>query len=330
VPCTGPDLFVSLTSRGELVRNPTARLLHAGIAPAEGHFVRPDLPVTGMAARGKPETAIETGSGATVAYQPAVAIGGEKHESYFVHPPWRGEGKGYTFWQRTVRVPKDATLDFYTAMSERAPGRSDGIVFIVQMAEEGGQFEEIYRTTQIAHEWKHHTVSLARWTGKAARLKFIADCGPKDDTTTDQGYWGDVRVLGPGQDEKAATKPVRFMTWVNDKDFTSGFYFSDIRSSQVDLEFIMESAEPVWLKELAAYAHPDAMYREFERGLVVANPSPRPYTFDLERLFPGKRFRRLKGTANQDTQTNDGSAVGSRLTLEPKDALFLVREQSPL
>ncbi|MBM4044166.1 MAG: hypothetical protein FJ279_03560 [Planctomycetes bacterium] len=135
-------------------------------------------------------------------------------------------------------------------------------------------------------------------------------------------------MLGPGEDEKAATKPVRFMTWVNDADFTSGFYFSDIRSSQVDLEFIVESSEPVWLRDLAAYAHPDATYREFERGLVVANPSPRPYTFDLERLFPGKRFRRLKATANQDTKTNDGSAVAGRLTLEPKDALFLIREQT--
>lgn len=29
--------------------------------------------------------------------------------------------------------------------------------------------------------------------------------------------------------------------------------------------------------------------------LVLANPSPRPYTIDLRQLFPGITFRRLKG-----------------------------------
>ena len=43
----------------------------------------------------------------------------------------------------------------------------------------------------------------------------------------------------------------------------------------------------------------------------------------LSRIAPGRRFRRIKGSARQDPITNDGSAVGASLTLGPKDGLFL-------
>ena len=58
---------------------------------------------------------------------------------------------------------------------------------------------------------------------------------------------------------------------------------------------------------------------------MLANPSRRPCTFELARLFPGQRFRRLAGSPNQDPQINDGSAVGAEVTLASQDALFLVR-----
>ena len=87
-----------------------------------------------------------------------------------------------------------------------------------------------------------------------------------------------------------------------------------------------EGSEPLWISELSVHAHPDAIYREFENGLVLANPSPRPYTFELDKLFPGKQFRRIQATANQDTRTNNGTLVSNTITIRPKDALFLVRE----
>jgi hypothetical protein len=67
------------------------------------------------------------------------------------------------------------------------------------------------------------------------------------------------------------------------------------------------------------------MYREFENGVVLANPSFSPYDFDLAELFPDQRFRRLRGTANQDPRTNDGSEVNDTVELQGKDGLFLVR-----
>jgi hypothetical protein len=133
-------------------------------------------------------------------------------------------------------------------------------------------------------------------------------------------------VIAPGENSTAPTKPARYMTWCNEKDFSSAFYFSDIRSGKIDLEITIEGSEPLWISELTAHAWPDVIYREFEHGIVLANPSPRAHTFKLDELFVGKKFRRIKATANQDTSTNNGHPVSKSIILGPKDALFLVKE----
>ena len=170
-----------------------------------------------------------------------------------------------------------------------------------------------------------HRVSLTEFAGRKVRLKFVADCGPNDNSTTDHAHWGDVVVVGPDGRTKW-TPPARFMTWVNDRDFTSGFYFSDIRSDRVDLEWQVEGPESVRIKSVQVFGHPDVIYREYEGGLVLANPSPRPYAIDLQRLCPGTQFRRLKGSPLQDPVTNDGSRISGSVTLKPLEGLFLVTE----
>jgi len=125
---------------------------------------------------------------------------------------------------------------------------------------------------------------------------------------------------------KNVTKAVRFMTWCNEKDFSSGFYFSQILSERIDLEFTIEGPESLRISRLSIHAHPDAIYRQFERGLVLANPSPRPYIFEPAKLFPGDKFRRIRATARQDTVTNNGKKVSDKITLGPRDALFLIKE----
>ena len=137
-----------------------------------------------------------------------------------------------------------------------------------------------------------------------------------------------ARLMWAGMlSNQASRSGAQFMTWCNQKDFTSGFYFSEVHSQQIALEFTIEGAEPLWICELTVHAHPDAMVREFEHGLVLANPSPRRYIFELGKLFPGRKFRRIQGTANQDTVANNGSLVSDKVVLEPKDALFLIRER---
>jgi hypothetical protein len=129
----------------------------------------------------------------------------------------------------------------------------------------------------------------------------------------------------PGLDQRVIEEQNRFVSYVNQKDFTSGFYFSKLGGDTVDLELTVEGPEPVWITGIEAYSHPDAMYREFEHGIVLANPSDGPYTFDLAELFPGQEFRRLEGSKKQDPKTNDGSAVTGTVRLQGKDALFLVK-----
>jgi hypothetical protein len=134
-----------------------------------------------------------------------------------------------------------------------------------------------------------------------------------------------MMYVGVAQEGKQAASENRFMTWVNGNDFDSGFYFPNVESSQVDLEFVIEGSESIWLHSIQAYAHPDVIYRQFVNGLVVANPSPRPYVFELDRLFPGQTFRRLKGSPTQDTICNDGSIVHGELNIGSKEGLFLIK-----
>jgi hypothetical protein len=330
VPCQGPDLFVSVTMVGKPLRGyppEIARLGWVGIAEPRGKLVTQALPYLGMCIRGQKETAALQEAGAVIQFREKLSLAGEKHDCYLVHPPYR-TGTGYSFWQRELSVPKDGRLDFFLGMGERASGRSDGVVFKVLLAElkdDGtGQYVKLYEHAQADSHWTHHSVSLSKWEGKRVRLRFVSDCGPNDNATTDHSLWGDVQIVDPAQRAKE-TEPVRFMTWINDKAFTSGFYYSQVNSPTIDLEFSVEGSEPVWISGLAVHACPDVIYREFQNGLVLANPARHEHTFDMDALFPGQRFCRIHGSPRQDPRTNDGSPVSGRLILQERDGLFLVR-----
>ncbi|MHC4681212.1 MAG: hypothetical protein ACYTEK_21230, partial [Planctomycetota bacterium] len=61
------------------------------------------------------------------------------------------------------------------------------------------------------------------YPGEAARLMYVGAC----------------------PSGRQAEKADRFMTWVNGADFDSGFYFANIDSDEIDLEFTVEGSEPV-------------------------------------------------------------------------------------
>ena len=98
-----------------------------------------------------------------------------------------------------------------------------------------------------------------------------------------------------------------------------------IRSDEVDLSFAIEGKQSVTLRSVTAHAHPDVIYRVFEGGIVLANPSLKRYTFDLDQISPGRKYRRFKATPQQDLKTNNGRPVGKTVTLGERDALFLAR-----
>ncbi len=334
VPCDGPDLLVTLTARGAPLKDypeDVARLAWLGVARPQGQLVHADLPPAGMCLRGGKEREIDAASGASVRFQPGRRLNDDPRDAYLVHPPYKG-AVGYTFWHRDVTVPKGGRLELFTGMGEKAPERSDGVTFRVLARElrDGqtpGEREVLLEHSQKESRWVAHRVDLAPYARQRVRLTFVSDCGPADDSTTDHSYWAGVFVVGP-EGRQAVTPSVRFMTWLGREELTSTFYFSDVRTRAVDLELSIEGAGPIWIADLGAHPGADALYREFQRGLVLANPSPRPYTFDLEKLLPGRRFRRLRGSSRQDPQTNDGSPVRGTLTLGPKDGLFLIADQT--
>jgi hypothetical protein len=120
----------------------------------------------------------------------------------------------------------------------------------------------------------------------------------------------------------------RHMAWVNRKPFESAFVFREIGSDTIDIEIEVESRESIRIREFGAYCAGDIRTREFENGVVLANPKSEPVQIDLTDLFPGRSFRRIEGTPEQDTVTNNGLPVTeSVVTLSKWDALFLIKEK---
>ncbi len=118
----------------------------------------------------------------------------------------------------------------------------------------------------------------------------------------------------------------RRFAYMNNKSFTNYILFEDTKSEQAYIQIRFVSHEPVYIEALKLFAAGDPMYREFENALVITNPGHHQYTFDLTEISPEKKYRRIDGTQFQDPETNNGKAVGDKITLGKHDALFLVKE----
>jgi len=336
VPCRGPDLTVRVTMTAEPMEGYPVTIARAGwcgIADPAWVLVRADDPPrTGMRLRGESvDRPLDRTSGATVQYRAARNVGGRVLPAYFCHPPWRGKKTGYTFWERAVTVPQKGVLRFAVGMGKLSPARSDGVLFRVLLRpadvsdEASGSWRVLFEKNYKAFAWEDHQISLKRWAGRRVVLRFVSDAGPANNSTTDHSAWGDVRVVSDGP-EPPRTKPVRAMTFVGTGAFTSWFTFREVRTPKVDLLFEFEGRGPVHLRNVAAFSAPDVIVRAYEYGAVLANPSHHPVTLDLAALFPGRRFRRLRGSPEQDVAVNNGQQVGPTVTLGERDALFLVAE----
>ncbi|MDF3078984.1 MAG: hypothetical protein K0S09_2873 [Sphingobacteriaceae bacterium] len=121
----------------------------------------------------------------------------------------------------------------------------------------------------------------------------------------------------------STAQPFKQMSFVNDKWFDAIFYFRDVKEASIALNVEIESFEDLFIKDIKVYAYPDAVYRRFENGIVLINPSRHPFTFNLDQIAPGINYARLKGT--QDPGTNNGQPVGKSLTLGERQGLFLRR-----
>jgi hypothetical protein len=333
VPTDGPNLFVAVKMLAEPMAGypkNVARLAKLGVSGGITDLMASPPLAVGMRLRGESEEVdLDPESGASCQLSKS-EIDGDRRPAYLVHPPYRFK-KGYTFWTQQAWVPGGSELRFALGMGELSPERSDGVRFEVHVAvvdgDQIGTYEKVFETTTKEHRWQPQSVSLSRLADRQVRFKFVADCGPDDDATTDHARWGEVRIVQAGLGDQQITPAKQIMTWVNDRTFSSNFYFHHIKSPQVSLSFQVEGPEPIVLQSLTVHARPDVMYRVFEGGIVLANPSRQPSTFDLESLTPGRRYRRIQATAHQDLKTNNGQTVGNTVTLGERDALFLIRER---
>ncbi len=328
VPANGRNLVVFMTMKGGPMRGyPDTSARFTRLEVSSGLSLTGNgLFDTGMRLRGGEEIALDRASGARCTIG-KTSIAGDLRSSVSVHPPYRG-GVGYTYWTRDVTVPEASNLHYSIGMGPKSPERSDGVWFSVHAAtvEDGkvGPYTKLQESSTKEHKWIDKIVSLKPFAGQTVRLKFVADCGPDDNSTTDHANWSDVFILGEGENLQSLTPPEAFMTWTGSEYFKSSFYYRDIRSNRVNLGVHIEGTSPVILKSISVHTGIDAMYRLFENGLVVANPGNTDVAFNLEEIAPGRRFRRFTATSNQDTVTNDGSRTGKSLILGPRDALFLV------
>lgn len=329
IPTSGPDLTAFVVMKAEPMQSyPSSVARYAELEVSTGINLMADAALeTGMCLRGDKERPIDSTTGARCSRQ-KVRIGGGLRSAIAVHPPYRRK-PGYVYWMRDVTIPADSTLHYAIGMGSKSPSRSDGVWFSVFAAivENGtcGPFVKLKETSSKAHTWIPQQVSLTPYAGKTIRLKFVADCGPQDHTTTDHGYWSNITILPSRMSPSQRTQPDRFMTWLGTEFFESSFYYRNVRSDRVNLSFHIEGTEPITLQSVTLHNQPDAMYRLFEKGIVLGNPGLMDYSFDLSKIAPGKHFRRIRATEKQDRVTNNGAAVGGTVTLGPKDGLFLIQ-----
>ena len=112
---------------------------------------------------------------------------------------------------------------------------------------------------------------------------------------------------------------------LHETDHSYTFYFPDAPPSP-ELQLAVEGSEPFWISSITAHAYPHVSYREYERGVVVVNPSPRPFSFQLAELLPGKSYIYLHGYSEQEPVAGNSSVVGPTLELPARHNVVLIRK----
>lgn len=145
-----------------------------------------------------------------------------------------------------------------------------------------------------------------------------------------QGDGGAVSVgLGIQTPEVVRTPEDGVSALVGEETRTVTFLLRDLPSKtfRLELEFEIEGDEALYISNLRLHAGADWMAREFDHGAVLANPSDRRKTYDLEALFPGRSYEYLSHRSEQANEPT-GAAPG-QLTLDPHTGLFLVDVSAP-
>ena len=209
----------------------------------------------------------------------------------------------------------------YSMAPEPAPGERFGIWD--ELRKPGWLGRALGPAVRLAKREPGMPGAVARVPGEETRFRITVPAKGPDLVVTFRAKAEPSRALPPETGRAMRVGPQSSLAWLNGREFEYAYYFTDVKTEKFEFDVVVEGAEPVTLRDVAAHAYPDAMCREYERGVVLANPGPRSYRFALGRLFPGKSYRRLQG--RQDPAVNSGAPVGAEVELGPRDALFLAR-----
>ncbi len=183
----------------------TAAVAAPPLAPAPGVCRLAHMPASAAAwARGGRVTALPPGfngadreSGASW-FQEEVVRGGTPRACFSVHPPWKG-GPGTLGADYRFALPTNAPIrfKFHTAIRDTLEEEptSDGVDFRVRVLDAARAERELFARFTDSKTWQPAEVDLSPYAGQTVTLRLWIGPGPKNDTTCDNGFWGDPLLV---------------------------------------------------------------------------------------------------------------------------------------
>lgn len=118
----------------------------------------------------------------------------------------------------------------------------------------------------------------------------------------------------------------KLMTWLGKESFEAIFYFDQVEKHKSGAEsksvkFSVEGGESVTIESIKVFYESAFGYREYDKGLVIANPSYQAREVDLAKYFSEACFQKLRSKRFPDVY--NGQRVEILIKVPPKDAVFL-------
>jgi hypothetical protein len=136
-------------------------------------------------------------SGATCA-QESIERGGVLRHSLGIHPPWKGgHGSLWSDYRLALSTNTPIRLKFHTAMRDSRDDepKSDGVDFRVSVVGADSAERTLFSRFSDAKTWQPAEIDLSAYAGQTVALRLWNGPGPKNDTTCDNGFWGDPLLV---------------------------------------------------------------------------------------------------------------------------------------
>jgi len=151
------------------------------------------------------------------------------------------------------------------------------------------------------------------------------------------------KILLPRVNVDVETKALRAK--LTNKDYLPiAFFVRGADRGSISIDFRFGPGGPVRFRSLSVHAATDALACEFEKGVVIVNPSLEDEFYDLQKLFPGRGgFRRLSASEpngagdipdkyrpqlQQALEINNGQSVSNKrsVMVPERNSVFLIAD----